>query len=265
VLEAAYGALCYLTARPGVVSKTTEIDIEPMLHQIRVATVSLSTQRLRVLRDLAAAMPRADAPVDCQIHGFADIEDGFVVGEYGEGSARVYLKTDGRYSWSDPYGNDPRVRHIHAVFRHRGDVFVSTGDAHKYLDRYSIERGDLRFRDRVIRLFGGFTAGCSVRDQLFLGTDFSGRPNYILCLETGRKFWFPRPAYNQQCSLMVPLRDRHIVCINAPLMWLGRQLSVSVFDADSLQFIYCRHCNHADVWRAPDEDRPADRLRAPDR
>ena len=239
LLEASYGALCYITARPGSVLKIAGPDLEVLLSRTRGILESMRAQREQVLRDFALNSPEVDPPTHCLIHGFAITDDGYIIGQYVEGAARIYVRSDGTCLCHDPYKGDRGVRHIHSVFKYNNTVLISTGDAHRYLDEYVTESGRLKMKRRVVRLLGGFTAGCTVNGHLLLGTDFSERPNYVLCFDTGKKFWFPRPAFNQQCALMVAIDDRYVVCFNLTTHCFGDRKTVSVFDTGTMEFVCC--------------------------
>ena len=116
-------------------------------------------------------------------------------------------------------------------------LWVSTGDAKKYLDRWTLRKGRMAFEARVLGVMGGFTACAKVRDRTFFGSDFSERPNYIFCLETGQKWFFPRPAYTRYCTLMLPFESTYLFCVNKAL--LKRARALTIFDTRKLAFTCC--------------------------
>jgi hypothetical protein len=196
-------------------------------------------QRHGLLNTVRQKKQLAADSLDCMHHGFARNGDLQIVGEYADGSARIFLLNESGEAAFSPYRDDVRVRHVHAVGLHRDRLYVSTGDEAKYLDCFRIVASEIRFEKRICQQFGGFTALCPLSGRLYLGTDFSSRPNYILCLETGEKFGFPEAAYKMYCVIMIPLRSRFILCVNVSAPYTELQRVVSIFDTERKSFTYC--------------------------
>lgn len=233
-IEVLYGACTMLTASPAVPCSTGETDFGDPLRTTWVRFVRENTQRLDNSR-LAVHAVGGEA-FNHRFHCFTRTPHGFVVGEYGEGRPRLLIMHEKQVTVLHPYDSDPGVRHIHAVQYFDGGILVATGDSNKYLDRFEFEDGTLRFRKRIMRHLGGFTSACVLQGDCWLGTDFTGRPNYLLNLRTRRKYMFPRPAFTQFCDLLLPMDHASLLCLNRDLR--GNR-SFSIFDVERGQFLYC--------------------------
>lgn len=82
-----------------------------------------------------------------------------------------------------------------------------------------------------MRCFGGFTAAATVGAEVYLGSDFSSRPNYLLRLSDHRKFFLPDDAFRRYVYFMEAVDDRYLVVASKDLAILGGARSVSIFDA----------------------------------
>lgn len=162
-----------------------------------------------------------------------------VIGEYGEARKRLCLVTAAGCHVATVYEDDPRVRHIHAVFAAGdGEVIVTTGDSARYLDRWRIEGPQLVFVRREARSLAGHTAIARVGGRLFLGSDWSSRPNHIET-DDGRRYPVPRPAsYMYAVAFHVP-DGRHLVTLHTSLSVFGGRRAVSVFDTQARRFVHC--------------------------
>ncbi len=129
--------------------------------------------------------------------------DGIVLGEYGtvvrqhkrwrfwQTVAYIHVSEDGGRSWRrlDFLANEPRNKHAHLVrySRHGRRILVTDGDnvkrsfwisARKTADQAHVEQG--RFDSWFYG--GGHTAFCETNEATFLGTDYHGGTNWIVCL-----------------------------------------------------------------------------------
>lgn len=237
VTEVVYGLWCFLFHKPSAVGPA-QFDVESHYPDLERQLAELRTAKA----DAAAALPTGTdgERLYCTDHGMVLTADGFIFGEYGEFSARVFTQVGSQLITYDFYNKINRLRHIHSVFKDGERVYISTGDTHKFLDEWVYQDGHLNFVRRCLRKFGGFTTCAKLGQRTFFGTDFSHRPNYLYCLEGGQKWFFPTPAYTQYCYLMFVLEERYLICFNRHLSPFGGALSVSVFDAETERFVACQ-------------------------
>lgn len=159
-----------------------------------------------------------------------------VVGEYFEGK-RVFMVGEGFCHEFRHYCRQPDVRHIHSVASRGSHLLVSTGDARKALDIWQLRDGGLVFTKRLRKHSAGFTAAAGTGRQLYFGTDFSSRPNWIETMNR-RRFPFPRDSYLCYVEAMQLIEDRFIVCVSRSKLERGWK-TWSVFDTELGGFIYC--------------------------
>lgn len=164
------------------------------------------------------------------------VEGATVIGEYFEGK-RVFLVGDGFCHASLHYHGQPDVRHIHSVVSRGGDLLVSTGDARKALDLWRVESGLPVFRKRLRKHSAGFTAAADTRREVFFGTDFSSRANWIETLG-GKRYPYPCESYRCYVEAMQCIEDRFIVSVNKSKLE-GKRKFWSVFDTEQKSFLYC--------------------------
>ncbi len=167
--------------------------------------------------------------------------DLLLVGEYGDQQSRIAILSASSCHIEPHYLTEAGVRHIHAMHAHPDDpqgIIVTTGDGAKLLDHWSVEGRRLRFESRLRKRFAGHTALACLGGQLYGGTDFSARPNYIECLD-GRTFPFPQPAYTKFARSFHVIEDRWLLAISSELDDLGSNNVLSIFDTVKQQFVYC--------------------------
>jgi len=165
------------------------------------------------------------------------VDSGLLIGEYNEGR-RLFLVSRNGCETLDFYHADSRVRHIHSVVCRGDDVFVSTGDSRKALDLWTVEQGRPVFRKRLKKHSAGYTAAASVGDELYFGTDFSSRPNWIETL-SGKKFPFPKQAFLSYTEAMQAVEGRYLVSVNKNMLAEDRSKIWTVFDTVTGRFLYC--------------------------
>lgn len=234
-IEVLHGACSLVLRRPSTVSVSGSFSIEETLlkagdifretHAAQIAAVRGAEQSLGI-----------DDQLFFRHHCFCPVGKGFVVGEYAESNPRLIVSHGDSITLYHPYHGDRGVRHIHTVLEHEGTVFVTVGDSNKYLDSYRFRNGALRFERRVMRHLGGFSSACILGGDCWFGSDFTGRPNYLFNLRTGRKYYFPQPAYVQFSELMIPIDNRFLVCLNLDLT---NKRTLSVFDVRTSAFEFC--------------------------
>jgi hypothetical protein len=214
-------------------------------------------ERRTVLHRIASGIQELDKDFDCLVHGHASQHGGTLVGEYADESARLIYFTGDSFAIFEPYRTDGWVRHIHSVIAYKNGFLVATGDSAKYLDHFHVKNNELVRVSRLIHNFAGFTAACEVRGKVYFGSDFSSRPNYIYCLSTHRKFFFPAKSYRHFCVAMIVVDDRYIASMNYGLP-LNRIFSVCLFDTETGEFISSDI--HSDIELIPPQFKLADNL-----
>jgi hypothetical protein len=238
-VEVAHGLACWTIHRPAPVVMTEFGE-------------DLSSRLLRAAAQLAGATPAAWKgrfphirrwlpQIVIRSHGACRVGDFTVVGEYGERAARLFLLSGDALRSRDDYVHCAGVRHIHCVHPLDDRRFlVTTGDSSRFLDRWVIERGRLRFDKRLMRFLGGFTAAARVGGEIYLGTDYSGRPNYLMRLSDHRRFYLPADGYLQWIVRMEVVADRYVLVLSKELDLLGSARAISIFDAGSDCFVSSR-------------------------
>lgn len=160
-----------------------------------------------------------------------------VAGEYGDASPRLFLLSREGVRSFHCYDSDSRVRHIHCcTFLDAQHLLVSTGDSAKYLDRYVIRNGSLEREARLCRWLGGFTAAAHVNGDVYLGTDYSERPNYLWRLRDRKKFFYPGASYTRYTSTMQVVSGRYVLVRISSLF--DSRTCHCVFDSRLERFVY---------------------------
>lgn len=220
-------------------ARNAEIILRREIENLYLSRDAL--MRLFADRFAVDALPRDFPGVRCE-GLITDEERGLFAGEYGDRGARIARITRDNCFVNEFYCHDPRVRHIHALQELDGSkVFlVSTGDSRKVLDLWSGSGDVPRYARRLRKRLAGYTAAVRVNGEIYFGTDFSGRPNYIETL-SGFKFPFPEPAYRRYVVTLRILENRYIVCLNADVDWTKGVRTLSVFDTAGKSFLYCSY------------------------
>ncbi len=164
------------------------------------------------------------------------LEDTTVIGEYFE-EKRVFLVGDGFCHESRHYHGQSDVRHIHSIVRRGNELLVSTGDARKALDLWRVENGRPVFKKRIRKHSAGYTAAVGAGRDIYFGTDFSSRANWIETLN-GARHPYPCESYRCYVEAMQCMDDRFVVSVNKSKLQKGRKIW-SVFDAVRGGFLYC--------------------------
>lgn len=133
----------------------------------------------------------------------------FIAGEYGQPGARILFKKNNITKLFDPYLNDSRVFHIHSICHFKDDLFlIAVGDTAKYLDLIEINENECIIKKRIFKHFGGFTSLLNINGKIWAGTDFSRRPNYIIEIQTGKKYFLPNIAFRQYVLNIQSINDK---------------------------------------------------------
>ena len=233
-MEVLYGAWSFVMNRPGPLSPDGGLDIHETLRR---ANDLYQGNRMLQLRSVERALEscRFRHRFEFRNHPFQSTNHGITVGEYGEGYPRILISTGDEIVWQRLYESERGVRHIHVVMEYRENTFVTTGDSTKFVDQYSLNDGVLRLQRRVMRHLGGFSAACVVDGDCWFGSDFSGRPNYLLNFRSRKKHYFPGAAFRQFCDLILPIDNRLLICLNKDLTNLR---TISMFDIHRGVFVF---------------------------
>jgi len=215
------------------------LQVNNHITQLTELLAEIRKQKENILFEVSNQLGVEKTAVYSTDHGYIINETGFILGEYAKQSARIFVKSGDEFTVCQFYQTSPGVRHIHSILQCGEHLFVSTGDSKKVLDRWKLNNGHMRFEKRILSTFGGFTTCCSINAKTFFGTGFSERPNYLFCLETREKWFFPKPAYTQHCFLMLPLNERYLVCFNSSIVQ-STPRTMTVFDTQALSFVSCQ-------------------------
>ena len=198
VIEAIYGVLCFAIRKPGRVEGDLRIETGQLLPYLQYGETT-------TIKDLQGEI------FSTRVASIHEGEDTIIAGEYAFPGARIYVKKGKLERYYEPYASYPGVLHIHSLTKIADDLFfVSTGDTSKFLDVLRINEVECRIVKRCQSFLGGYTSGLRISDRTYFGSDFSFRPNFILCLETREKHFLPR------------------------LSWLNIVISIREFEADKL-------------------------------
>lgn len=173
-------------------------------------------------------------------NGFARCGERLILGEYGDGGARLFAVDADSCNSFGFYTEDSAVRHIHALCPcPDGGLLVSTGDRAKYLDRWSVRAGSLCFEKRLRRYSGGHTGMAAVRGRCWMGTDFSGRPNCIEAAGERGRYFLPEGAYRKYTVGLHACGEHHLLAMSKNISHFGHDCTLSVFDLDARRFVHC--------------------------
>lgn len=161
-----------------------------------------------------------------------------VLGEYGDASGKLFFYKNQSFQTIESYNMIKGFRHIHCIHpKNESELFICTGDDKKFLDLWSIEGDCLKFKERLMKRFAGFTAAVKIGKEHYFGSDFSQRPNYIWRFSDRKKFFFPEPCYTMFVMYFEVLNDRYLISYHMHTSNFGGK-SVSVFDTQKDQFVF---------------------------
>jgi len=252
--ELIYGVFCDLAYRPSPIKRGYD---NFFLGQIMESAERFICESQFLSRSELVQVFSKDFAVDflpndfagCRREGMVHAKRFLIIGEYGDNSSRVFYITHKTCDIIDFYNHVTGVKHIHLIHRYEnpGEFLISTGDSKKLLDLWTIVDGKIRFTKRIKKYIAGYTAAIKVNGKLFLGTDFSNRPNYIETLK-GEKYFFPKKAYKQYVVTFYSLLNRYIVSINAEMVPFGGNKTLSIFDVLKEEFLFCDYVNSLDKF-----------------
>jgi len=181
--------------------------------------------------------------IRCRRESIVHVKNLLIIGEYGNNSGRIFIITQKACTSIDYYNHFPGVRHIHSVHEYKepGMIIIATGDTKKLLDLWAVTDCKVIFVKGIKKYLAGYTAAVKLNGEIYLGTDFSNRPNYIETLK-GKKFFYPEIAYKQWVIAFSSVFNRYILSINAEgTEQRGGNKTFSIFDVCKEQFIYCNY------------------------
>jgi hypothetical protein len=243
--ELFYGLYCQWVHKPSVV--VANDDVEEILAHFHENILFykrefLNKQQLQeIYGDRFAINKLPEVFGGTRSMSIIETENKLIMGEYDEDndSSRIATLTADSCHINDNYMGMSGIRHIHSLQTYdKEHIIVATGDRLKVLDLWTNKDNKLSFSKRLIRFLAGYTAMIKVDGELYSGTDFSSRPNYIE-MENRNKFFFPEPAYMMYVMSFHAYKDRYLLSLNSSLDEYGSGKTLSIFDTKNKQFVYC--------------------------
>jgi hypothetical protein len=235
-IEVAYSLYSLIIHRPGITVST----FDPIAISVLSSTSHVEPEDI-AFQQYQSSFPRLShwlCNVPLRLHTVAEIGELTLAGEYGEGSARIFVMDDVQCSVTHYYNNRAGVRHIHCIHAISDDAFViTTGDSQRSADLWRIEDGKIRFDRTILRLFGGFTAATRAGGHDYFGSDYSGRPNYLWRMADGKKFFLPSAIFHYFVDNMFTVEDRYIVVVAKQLDTAGGGRKAALFDTEIGRFV----------------------------
>lgn len=169
-------------------------------------------------------------------NSIVETADGLIAGEYGQPGARILYRSAAGESLFEPYATDPGVWHIHAILPMAdGRFLVATGDSKKYLDLMEIGAGGCRIHKRIERFCAGYTGMARHGDEIWAGSDFSERANFIKRLGRRRKHFLPPSCARNYVIAIDSVDPSHLLVITRRLnSFMGDAL---LFDTVGQSFV----------------------------
>jgi hypothetical protein len=245
--EAAYGVYCRVFHKLCEVKPCPPEQLQPILQSSESLLSTLDiVPRKQILAIFGEHFAVHLLPEDFSCARFEAMVCGqkyLIIGEYGQPGKRIAYITPNSCQLNEYYNGDPAVLHIHTIYKDPDSdtLLITIGDTAKYLDSWALTSDGIAFRGRLRRYLAGHTTIQKVRGEFFMGTDFSGRRNYIEVLKTRKKYFFPEIASRMYTIKCKQCEARYVVCLNRELQCLGGRHALSVFDSETRQFIYCAY------------------------
>lgn len=243
--ELLYGFYCQLMRPASMVVPNDDVDdILTHFHEniLIYKREFLTKQQLQAIYgDRFAINKLPDVFGGTRSMSIIETEDKLIMGEYDEDddSSRIAMLTADSCYINDHYMGASGIRHIHSLQAYDDThMVVATGDRLKVLDLWTNKDNKLMFSKRLIRFLAGYTAMIKIDGELYSGTDFSSRPNYIE-MESREKFFFPEPAYRMYVMSFHAYKNRYLLSLNSSLDEYGHGKTLSIFDTKTKQFVYC--------------------------
>ena len=242
--EVLHSARCLLLMRPSAIARGDEQTVSRILNALAASPPDgIVLTRMQLLERYGDSFAVHALPGDFDsVRGSSVTRCGgfLVLGEYGDPGARIAVAGPGTCTVDHSYARLAGVRHIHSLYpgTEDGTVLVSTGDSRRVLDLCEVRDSGLRLIRRLRSRFAGYTALARVGNELYAGTDFSSRPNYIAMLD-GSVHPFPAAAYWREVDAFQVHEDRYLCSINYHMLDACGDRTVSIFDTQNRAFIHC--------------------------
>ena len=248
--EVAFGIYCQFFFKPSKILVRNDEELEECMNMSRKAAALYKERRFftrdQLIECFGGKFNVSALPLDfigCRTESIVQTNNLLIVGDYGtiKDSATIAIISSERCTVNNFYNQLQGVRHIHSIHLfNESEILISTGDTKKLTDLWIVEGNNIKFKKRIRRHLAGYTAAIKVNNQLFFGTDFSGRPNFIETLG-GERYFFPSKAYKMWVYAFYAFSDRYIASINTELIHEGNRKTLSIFDTVNKQFIFCEY------------------------
>lgn len=148
--------------------------------------------------------------------------DMMIAGEYGKPGARLLVIVNSEQVIYRPYQKSVGVQHIHAIARLEGPYFlVSTGDTSKRLDLFKITGKECTLLSCISPSLAGFTAISVVENEIWVGSDFSERANFISKMSAHTyaetTYYLPKNCVREFVISISPYDENRLLVVTARL------------------------------------------------
>lgn len=248
IFETVYGIFNEIFSTPSLVNYSQ--DTKAVLKSIESINLEEDVvTRKQLIDEYHPKYAVSELPDDfkyCRREAIIEDRNIIILGEYNKGTkceAGIVILTPNECIVNDHYNTKNGFLHIHSLFKiGEKSLIVTTGDEKKHVDLWKIEEKSLKFKKTIKKYFGGFTAITKIGSSIYYGSDFSYRPNYIES-SGGEKYFFPQKSYRKWVSRFFTIDERYIVSINTEVINTKNKKTISIFDTNNQQYIYCEYLN----------------------
>ncbi len=194
-----------------------------VLYWANPVTIPRQTTHLRQFQEVHERLPIGDSTHLIARRQAVSRENGLLIaGEYGKPGARLLVVSQGTGQVYQPFQGDTGVQHIHAIANLKGPYYlISTGDTSKRLDVLRISDNECTLTKTIFSSLAGFTAISVVDDEIWLGSDFSERVNFIARLSSNLDlcftYYLPRNCVREFVISISPYGQHELLVITARL------------------------------------------------
>ena len=263
VFELFFGIVCNIIYRPGKLINSNPIIINNILDSCNTFLFSHKVfnrdELIHMFNNKFAIEKIPQNFFGARSETIVINDNYLIIGEYSEFGKRILIITFNECFVNDYYNSFKDVRHIHSIYQHENNLYITTGDIAKFIDLWTVMNTKISFSKHLKKKLAGYTAITVIDNELYLGSDFSTRPNYIERLSDEKKFFFPRKAFKMYTVAFLKFEHQYIVSLNKELQFLESRWVVSIFDTQRESFIYCEYldlqkliiCSHSKDWIFP--------------